>query len=182
MARGRAAARSCGGSRPRCPDSPAEALGEALRIAKGRLVLVTAGTGSELLEHRAALEQLVRAFGANPELQAIALADAGPAGRYPLRLLGEGEAPGAAPHAVAYRAEIALPAELDLDEADPAGSILRALSWRPGTQWRHAPGPAAPARARAPAQRCASAAPSRAARASGSSAPSRASAARPCRR
>ena len=129
-------------------DSPAEALGEALRIAKGRLVLVTAGTGSELLEHRAALEQLVRAFGANPELQAIALADAGPAGRYPLRLLGEGEAPGAAPHAIAYRAEIALPAELDLDEADPAGSILRALSWRPGTQWRHAPGPAAPAQAR----------------------------------
>jgi glycosyltransferase involved in cell wall biosynthesis len=129
--------------------TPAEALGEALRIAKGQLALVTAGTGSDLLAHPAALEQILRIFGANDTLQAVALTDAGPAGRYPLRLLGAGEAPGAIAHAVAYRsgAGAVLPADLELDEGDPIGSIVRTLSWRPGTQWRHAPGPRAPERA-----------------------------------
>jgi hypothetical protein len=128
-------------------DTAAAALGDALRIAKGRLTVVTDGTGSELLEHPPFIEQLVRIFAATEDLRAVVLTDLGP-GVHPLRPLAEGEAPNAVPHTVAFPTRYArelLPEDLWVDEDDPVDSVVRVLAWGPGNQWRHSAGSAPPA-------------------------------------
>ena len=78
----------------------ADALTDGLRAARGTLVLVTAGTGSALLEDRGLIEKLARLVFTRPGLAGVVLADAGEAGRYPLRLLAPEEVDGLEPNAV----------------------------------------------------------------------------------
>ncbi len=125
--------------------SPAEALEVTWQAARGRLVLVTSGNGLDLLADRAFVGKLMRTFDHNDDLSAIALTDAGEAGRFPLRLLTETDNVPLEPHSVMWRVEQyeGLGDGLRVVEGDEVGAITAAIARAPlSLQWRHAPRPA----------------------------------------
>jgi glycosyltransferase involved in cell wall biosynthesis len=95
------------------------------------------------VDDRVFREKILRRFAATGcEIDAIALIDAGPDGRFPLRALAAEEGPpDAVPHTVIWRraAERDLPHGLPADRDDPAASIARVLAGAGlEVEWRHA--------------------------------------------
>lgn len=126
----------------------AEAAQEALALARGAFVAITSGRAADLIADPSLCEKLLRRFVlAGDELDAIALVDAGTAGRFHFRALPADEVPTDwAPHTIVWRrtAELDLPAGLLADPADAVTSIIRLLSGAGlGVEWRHVPGPRA---------------------------------------
>ncbi|HEX8856968.1 MAG TPA: glycosyltransferase [Thermoleophilaceae bacterium] len=123
--------------------SASEALQTGWHAARGRYMLVTAGTGSELLADPAFVEKVLRVFSSNAELQAIGLTDAGEKGRFPLRLIEPGEGIEPEPHAIVWRADCdeLMPPATALQEGRELASLATAVSGLLVTQWRHAPAP-----------------------------------------
>lgn len=120
-------------------------LREAVSLARGSYLALASDSGSSLLEEPAFCEKVLRRFMATDNgIDAIALIDAGPDGRFPLRAIGSDEGPpDAVPHAVIWRrtAELELPRGLLADLGDPAASIARLLSGAGlRVEWRHASG------------------------------------------
>jgi len=127
--------------------SPAAALADACRVARAPYLLITAGTGSQLLEDRTFVEKLLRVMLVRDTLQATVLCDAGAAGRYPLRRLDPSEAPDAEPHTILLRRDPRaepLPDEIEADPQNPVVSLARSLAGEPGVEWRHHAAPARP--------------------------------------
>jgi glycosyltransferase involved in cell wall biosynthesis len=121
-------------------------LAEAVGRARGAYLALSADPGA-LLEDPTLCEKALRRFvarGTENELDAIALIDAGSAGRFSFHALAAEEGPaGAAPHAVLWRrtAELSLPQGLLFDPADPVASLVRLLCGAGlKVEWRHAPG------------------------------------------
>jgi hypothetical protein len=116
----------------------------ALSLARGALVAVTGGSAAMLLNSPALVEKVLRRFAiAGPDLDGIALTDAGDEGRFDFRALPEDDGP-AEPvaHTVIWRRgfEQDLPQGLRADPAAPVSSLTRLLSGA-GAQleWRHLP-------------------------------------------
>jgi glycosyltransferase involved in cell wall biosynthesis len=124
--------------------STAEALELGWQSARGRVVLVTNGSGLDLLADRAFIGKLMRTLDYNSDLSAIALTDAGDAGLFPLRLLREDDGVELDPHAVMWRVEDheELGNGLRLAAGDELGSLTALIAGRLSLQWRHAPRPA----------------------------------------
>jgi glycosyltransferase involved in cell wall biosynthesis len=123
---------------------PGEALRGARQTMRGRYLLVTADSTAAFLEDRGFVEKLLRRFrGCEQSAEVIVLADAGPTGRYSLRVLGPDEVGSEArAHAVAWivPAERPLPHGLQIDPGQPVRSLARLLSGSGAeTEWRHAP-------------------------------------------
>lgn len=119
---------------------PAEALVYALQRTGARNIVVTSGTGAELLADPGSLERLVRLLEYGPS-PVIGFADAGQAERYPWCIL-PGDDPGIDLHSLAWsRAHLPLrEPPPPLDEGDPVGDLGR---WhqlrRIHVEWRHLP-------------------------------------------
>jgi glycosyltransferase involved in cell wall biosynthesis len=126
---------------PALAATPAEALGHARSVARGYVLAATCETGSALLADQGFVEKMLRRFTDRPELDAIALVDAGSEGRYPFRPLEPDDAgSGTPPHTVIWRrsCERRLPSGLCIDSGDPIASIARLLIWHEATvEWRH---------------------------------------------
>jgi glycosyltransferase involved in cell wall biosynthesis len=123
--------------------TPAEALGHARSVARGLFFAATCETGSALLADRGFVEKVLRRFRNSPELDAIALVDAGSEGRYPLRpLAAENGGSRTLPHTVIWRraCERRIPGGLWVDSGDPIASAARLLTWHEAmVEWRHLP-------------------------------------------
>jgi glycosyltransferase involved in cell wall biosynthesis len=137
-------------------ETPGGLIDAAIRAARGRAVLLTTGTGSSLLEDRALVEKLLRTLEVEPEIDAVAFTDAGAKGRFPFRLILPEDDVSPQPHAVAWRTD--RPAlggrSMVLEVGDEPTAIARELTYRGAhVQWRHWPGPGAPAARRAGAGR-----------------------------
>jgi glycosyltransferase involved in cell wall biosynthesis len=120
----------------------AEALATGLEAARGRWLVLAAGSGADLLEDPAACEKLLRNLLFHGGLDVVALADAGSAGRYPLRLIEESDTRPLEPHTLALRrpALRLLPDPPELLEGAELGSISRALDAAGARMiWRHHP-------------------------------------------
>lgn len=141
---------------------PAESLQRALGSARGSFVVLTGGSGADLLADPAFAEKVLRRFEALDGPDAIVLTDAGSAGRFSFASaagIEDGGEPAA--HAVIWRraAELDLPYGLLGDPAAPVASVVRLLSGAGArVEWRHLPGaapaepaPAEPASASPPA-------------------------------
>lgn len=120
---------------------------EGLERAKGAFAALTAGDGTELLRDPAFIARLLRRFdAAGDDLDGIALVDAGPDGRYPLRALAPDELPDAHPHTIVWRRRVEgmLPRGLHARADDPVDTVARALcEGGAPVEWRHATGPRA---------------------------------------
>jgi len=134
-------------------DGPAGRLANAVAVARGRYRLATLGNGLDLLSDPALIEKLLRTFGANAEIDAVAFCDTG-AAAYPFELIRSAGDKPLVPHAVAWRVS----AEEPLDGLElPADAPLARLTGLLGrVQWRHwvapradAPRPGRPAILRA---------------------------------
>lgn len=128
---------------PELARSPLDALELGWQSARGAVLLVTAGNGLDLLEDRAGVGKLMRTIAYNSKLSGIALSDAGPAGRFPLRLLRPEDEVTLNPHAVMWRidGDGDLGDALQLTDGDEIGSLTAAIGARMAIQWRHAPRP-----------------------------------------
>jgi glycosyltransferase involved in cell wall biosynthesis len=144
---------------PFSADDPEAALRAGLEAAPGPFVAVTAGPEDSLLAADPALrEKALRRFAAAGDgLDAIALADAGEAGRFAFRALSADNGPAdPVAHTVIWRRgfERELPQGLRADPQAPAASIAWLLSTAgAAVEWRHLPAPgvaAAPALATYP--------------------------------
>jgi glycosyltransferase involved in cell wall biosynthesis/GT2 family glycosyltransferase len=112
---------------PPLAGSPGAALADGRLIARGRLLIVTAGTGTSLLADLAFVEKVLRLFEElGPDDGALVLVDAGAEGRFPLRLLDEDE-PGKA-HTVIWPVPAELPVAkgLQVDAEQPIESLAEA--------------------------------------------------------
>ncbi len=126
------------------PRSAAEALETAIRVARGGVVLVSAGGDPELLADPCFVEKLLVFLQRAVDVDAIVLADAGERGRFPLRLLHPEEGLRPQPHAVLWRAacQDLLPDRMRLRGGAELSSFAGAVATYTRTQWRHAPAPA----------------------------------------
>jgi glycosyltransferase involved in cell wall biosynthesis len=123
--------------------SHVEALETALDAARGTFRIVTSGNGLALLEDRGFTGKIARTLSLNQDLGAIALTDAGPAGRFPLRLLRREDHVTLEPHAIAWRTSVGehILDRLRLAERDVLGGLTGAFEAHASMQWRHAPRP-----------------------------------------
>jgi glycosyltransferase involved in cell wall biosynthesis/GT2 family glycosyltransferase len=115
-------------------------LRESLRVVRANRILLAGQELTEMLAEPSFVEMLQRTFWANPRLEAIAFSDAGQDGRYPYRLLEDGEV-GRPAHALAWSVEAQqkLPGSLLVREGMAAESVARMMSVkRIALQWRHA--------------------------------------------
>ncbi len=119
-----------------------ETLGRGLATARGSVVALTVGNGSDLLADPTFGEKVLRRFrGGEPGVDAIVFWDAGET-RFPFAIAPPEDAAAAAPHAVAWqrRVERDLPFGLLADPAAPVASIVRLLSGGGvRVEWRHLP-------------------------------------------
>jgi glycosyltransferase involved in cell wall biosynthesis len=119
-----------------------DGLPGALELAHGAFVAVTSGSAASLFADPSFTEKVLRRFTiAGSDLDAIALTDAGTAGRFDFRTLPSNDGPAEpVPHTVIWRRgfEQDLPQGLQADPAAPVTSIARLLSGA-GAQleWRH---------------------------------------------
>ena len=102
----------------------AAAMVDGLAAARSDRVLVLSGSPEAALADGALIEKLLRAQFARPAAPAIVLADAGAAGRYPLRELGPEESL-PEPHGLLVPRD-AVGGYREVDEARPVGSLVRA--------------------------------------------------------
>jgi glycosyltransferase involved in cell wall biosynthesis len=129
------------------PGDPAETLERGLATSRGSFVALTTGAAAELLADPAFGEKILRRFAGDPELDAIAITDAGPAGRFDLATLAsseDGSIPD--PHTVVLRraVEVDLPFGLVGDPEAPVASVVRLLCGAGHrVEWRHLPSAAA---------------------------------------
>jgi glycosyltransferase involved in cell wall biosynthesis len=131
--------------------TPGQALRDARAVMLGRLVAVTAGTGSALLADQGFVEKVLRIFrsasAARTPLDAIVLADAGGRDRVPLGLLGDDAGDVGPPHTVIWSIEDMeddLLRPLVVDSQDPIRSLADAcIAVGERVQWRHLRAPAA---------------------------------------
>jgi glycosyltransferase involved in cell wall biosynthesis len=123
-------------------DGPAARLANAVAVARGRYRLATLGTGLDLLADPALVEKVLRTFGADPSLEAIALHDAGPRANHPFEVIRSAEGQALEPHALAWRAtaEQDLPDHMDLPGEAPVARLAELLG-AGRLQWRHWPAP-----------------------------------------
>ena len=120
---------------------PARALDDGLRAARAPIVIMTAGSGSSLLEDPALIEKLMRSVLARPELEVVVLADAPGAHRYPMQVLSPAETMGLRPHTVVLHRErigTKLPPALTAGRDTPLDDLVEALA-ELAVEWRHAP-------------------------------------------
>jgi hypothetical protein len=120
--------------------TPGETLRDGLELAKGRFVLVTEGTGADLLDDRGFVEKLLRVFKCNAGLQFVAFADAG-GGHVGWQLLGDADVGDRATHAVAWAVD-RLPVgrePLALERGGFVAALCAALPDAAAGQWRHLP-------------------------------------------
>lgn len=127
--------------------APGTALAAALAAARGRNVLVSAGSAAEFLADPGGLERVVRLLEEIATPHAALFADGGAA--LPAFSPLHGEDPGLAPHALAWsrRHEELREAPGEYDETDPLGTLARRLlARRIELGWRHlaAPFPRSP--------------------------------------
>jgi glycosyltransferase involved in cell wall biosynthesis len=121
--------------------SAGEALAHGLSAARGRYVLATRSTGSELFADPTFTEKVLRTFAANQELGAIAFGDAGVEGRFPYRLLRSENGIELEPHSVVWSID---PEGRRPDlraRGDPIAAITRIVCASVPTQWRHIANP-----------------------------------------
>jgi glycosyltransferase involved in cell wall biosynthesis/GT2 family glycosyltransferase len=114
---------------PALTSSPGEALADARLVARGRLLIATAGTGTSLLADAAFVEKLLRLFEElGTDDGGLVMVDAGTRGHFPLRLLDEDE-PGEA-HTVVWpvAAELPVTKGLRVNAEDPIGSLAEGCS------------------------------------------------------
>jgi glycosyltransferase involved in cell wall biosynthesis len=123
-------------------DGPAARLANAVAVARGRYRLATLGSGLDLLADPALVEKLLRTFGANLGVEAIALHDAGPSASHPFELIRSLDGDPLEPHAFAWRAtaEEDIPDRLELPGDAPLAALAEVLG-TPRLQWRHWPAP-----------------------------------------
>ena len=117
-----------------------DVLREGLRLARAKRILLAGEELAEMLAEPSFIEMLQRTFLASPALGAIAFTDAGPAGRFPYRLLEDGDVSRPA-HSLAWcvEAQQKLPRSLLVGEGMPAESIARMMSAQGvDLQWRQA--------------------------------------------
>ena len=88
---------------PGLADTPGEALEQAHSVARGSFLAATRETGSALLADRAFVEKVFRCFRSRPELDAIALTDAGDEGGHPFRPVPDGKDGRLRPHTLIWR-------------------------------------------------------------------------------
>jgi len=125
--------------------SPGEALAHAREHALGRLIALTAGTGSALLGDRAFVEKLLRLFAAAEQdgrpLAAVVMVDAGGESRVPLSLVDDRVAETGPPHTVVWSVdelEDELITPFGVDSGDPVGSLVEGcIAAARHVQWRH---------------------------------------------
>jgi glycosyltransferase involved in cell wall biosynthesis len=130
--------------------SPGQALLDARSVMLGRLIAVTAGTGSALLADPGFVEKVLRVFqsasSAERPIDAIVLADGGGHDRIPLGLLGDDAGRIGPPHSVIWSIqdlEDHLLTPLAVDPHDPVHSLVDAcVAAGQRVQWRHLPAPA----------------------------------------
>jgi hypothetical protein len=118
--------------------SRAQALVRSVQLARGRYLLATYGSSTELLADPALVEKLLRILSSDQRITSIALAHAEAAG-VPLRVLERPGASDAVLTALCWTATgtCAPPASLHLDGAQPLETLARWLSVYERTQWRH---------------------------------------------
>jgi len=118
-------------------ESRAQGLAQGLEIARGRWTLALYGSPAALLGDRALVEKVLWALRLDPQVRAVALADADP-GLSPFRLLRGGDAERAALGAVCWETlgENAPPPSFELPGARPLEGLSRWLSAHHGLQWR----------------------------------------------
>lgn len=117
---------------------PAETLQRGIGAARGSFIVLTAGTGADLLRHPEFVEQVLRRMdGLGESIEGIAIVD----GEANAEFSALAEAPDPAlTHTLVWRraAEANLPAGLFADPAAPIGSLLRLFAGA-GMEilWRH---------------------------------------------
>ncbi|HEX3279171.1 MAG TPA: glycosyltransferase [Thermoleophilaceae bacterium] len=121
--------------------TPGRALVDALSVARGRVRVITAGTGSAVLGDPGFVEKVLRVLepGGHPSgIEALALTDRGPERPFTMQLLGPQHALG--PHTVVLTAggEEHLRDPLEVDAGDPVAALVKQCV-RSGlrVQWRH---------------------------------------------
>ena len=124
--------------------SPGAALADALAVAKGRVRIVTSGTGSAVLREPGFVEKVLRILepGGHPSgLDALVLTGEGADETFSMQLLG-GAASAHRPHTIVLTAtgEERLIEPVQVDAPDPVRSLVRECV-RAGlrVQWRHVP-------------------------------------------
>jgi glycosyltransferase involved in cell wall biosynthesis len=125
-----------------------QALTHVLEITEAPLVVVTYGTGAELLSDPGSLDRLVRVLEQGENSGLVALADAGEAGRFPWRVI-PGGLTGLELHTFGWsrrhRVHERLPVSLDND--DPLGDLARWQQLRRfSIEWYHLPSRHRPSR------------------------------------
>ncbi len=114
---------------------------EGLDIRRGRYLMLTSAPW-KLFADPTAVEKLLRGFAFQDELDAVALADFGSAGRYPFRRVGEVPAATEA-HTIVWRQELQaqLPGEATIPNGRPAPELADFIyAFGAKVQWRHFPG------------------------------------------
>ena len=126
---------------PGLSSTDAERAQEALDISRGRYLLLTRAPW-KLFADVTAVEKLLRGFAVQDELDAVALADFGLAGRYPFRRL-DGVPPASDAHTIAWRRDLheRLPSQATVSQARPAADLADFI-YDSGAHvhWRHFPG------------------------------------------
>jgi glycosyltransferase involved in cell wall biosynthesis len=127
---------------PALATSPGRGLADALQVARGRIRVITSGTGSALLRDLGFVEKLLRILepGGHPSgLDAVVITSEGPEHSFEMQLIG-GRLGSRRPHAVVLTAagEERLLAPLEVDADDPVTSLAKECM-RAGlrVQWRH---------------------------------------------
>ncbi len=127
---------------PALARNAAEACALGLATARGRFVVVTEGTGSELLDDRTFCEKILRILQAEPGAAGLALVDTGAEESFHFKLLHQRDKSLSwRPHTLAWSlADDQLLAELETVLAgEPIYDLARAFG--PHLQWRHFPAP-----------------------------------------
>jgi glycosyltransferase involved in cell wall biosynthesis/GT2 family glycosyltransferase len=120
---------------------PAEALVYALERSGARNIVVTAGTGAEMLGDPGCLERIVRLLEQSASAHVVGFGDAGGGGRHPFALV-PGDDPRVELHSLAWsrRHEALREPPVLLDDGDPVGGLGRWFQLRRvHVEWRHMP-------------------------------------------
>jgi len=122
-------------------ERPGEMLAHALELSGARNIVVTAGTGAEVLGDAGCLERIVRLLEYSESAQVVGFADGGGEGSYPFALL-PGDDPAVELHSLAWsrRHEALRRTPAQFDDGDPVGGMARWFQLqRIGVEWRHLP-------------------------------------------
>ncbi|HEY8739049.1 MAG TPA: glycosyltransferase [Candidatus Dormibacteraeota bacterium] len=123
--------------------SPRDALVDGLAAARGRFLVLTRGTGAELLQDPTFVEKMVRRFDRNPVPAPMALVEGGE-GSYPFQPAAQSAAKGA-PFAVAWAvSEVAAMPDVILGRGQDVAEVARVLGGTVGVENHLARGPSDP--------------------------------------